>query len=152
MDHYHSLEFHSVPHKCTPACGEHRQSCHCQSEVSTEIEKKHVTRCEVAVSFYFKHTTCVSKLRMYCMDFAAGKVRSYFRYSLEWCSALVAGPPEAAHRLHTSKWCLQWESVPAQGNTFHTAVMQPLSVMMRIWLMGQFKAAPKCITHDMEGG
>ena len=53
--------------------------------------------------------------------------------------ALVAGPPEVAHRQHTSKWCLHWESVPTQGNTFHTAVMQPLSVMMRIWLVSQLR-------------
>ena len=161
MDHYHSLEFHLVPYRCTPTCGEHRQSSHWQSEVSTEIEKKHVTRCEVAVSFYFKHANqtysgaqctglfswiaCVYKLRMYCTDFAAGKVRSYFSYSLGWCIALVAGPPEAAHRLHTSKWCLHWESVPTKWNTFHTAVMKPLSVMMRIWLMSQLRQPPNVL-------
>ena len=79
MDHCHSLEFHSVQYRCTPTCGAHRQSSHWQSEVSTEIEKKHVTWWEVTVTFYFKYANqnssgaqctrlynwiaCVSKLR-----------------------------------------------------------------------------------------
>ena len=87
---------------------------------------------------------------MYCMNFAADKVSSYFRYSLGRCIALVAGPPEVAHRQHTSKWCLHWESVPTQGNTFHTAVMQPLSVMMRIWLVSQLRQLPNVLAMTLK--
>ena len=46
-----------------------------------------------------------------------------FRYSLGWCIAPVAGPPEAVHKQHTSKWSLQWESLPANGNILVRAIV-----------------------------